>query len=132
MLPLFTRRVATSVRHSTATYARISSPSVSTLRFRTILDSGLYTSTVQSFANAHRNASTEVAAKSPKVSRKKDGDKLAPKQKAPQANLLPGGKLQKRKKKDAAVLSPKPEKGKKKVKEAKKPMSAYTMILCFV
>lgn len=148
MLSLFTRRVALSAHPLTATYTRILPSSASAFRSSRILGNSPRASTVQSFANPQRNASTEVTAKTKKtksvtVDRKNPGQELTPEQEAAHKELLRAKKgLEKKdlhRKKEAekaAALTAKlkaqteKEKERQKAREAKKPKRAYTTISC--
>ena len=127
MLSLFTRRVTLSAYRSGATRSRILPPA-STLRGG-ISYSSHHTSTVRTFTNPQRNASTKAtvtvskaksSAKSITAGRTKPGKKLTPEQKAIQKQKLQAEKDKKKKKEEMAAAS----RAKKKAQAEKKKEAA--------
>ena len=126
MLSLFTRRVTLSAHRSTATYTRILSCPVSTLRAKTTSGTKPHTGTIRTFANPQRNASTKASAATKKTEsstttgRTKPKRGLTPEQKAVREQTLRAKKeLEKKKAERAAAL-----RAKRKAQEVKKKEAA--------
>ena len=145
MLSLFARRVTLSAYRSGAAYSRILPSSVSALRDRRVLDTGLHTGLGRTFTNPRRNAGTNATAttnktKSTTSGRTKPKKELTPKQKealekkatalkAKEKARAQKEKAQAKKEKEAAALKRKRHEEKmKRIAEAKK--GAYTAAPC--